>query len=58
MARGSKVTYSSRDLTIILTKETEKRLREHIAKKYPTEVYGKISQVIEEAVKEYLSRTR
>jgi hypothetical protein len=54
MARGSKVIYSSRDLTIILTKETEKRLREHIAKKYPTEVYGKISQVIEEAVKEYL----
>lgn len=41
-------------LTIMLTPETETELRNHIARKYPTEIYGKISEVIETALKEYL----
>jgi hypothetical protein len=41
-------------ITIMLTPETEKSLRTYIAKKYPTEIYGKISEIIETALKEYL----
>jgi len=41
-------------LTIILTPETEKEMRNYIARKYPTEIYGKISEVIETALKGYL----
>jgi hypothetical protein len=41
-------------LTIILTEETNRNLREYVAKKYPLESYGKISQVIEEALKQHL----
>jgi hypothetical protein len=41
----------------VLTEQTEKRLREYIAK-YPTEVYGKINQVTEDASTEYLRRLR
>jgi len=43
-------------LTIILTDETNRKLREHVAKNYPQESYGKISWVIEEALKEYMQR--
>lgn len=41
-------------MTITLTDPTEKTLREYIAKKYPTEIYGKIGEVFDDAVKEYL----
>jgi hypothetical protein len=43
-------------LTIILTEETNRNLREYVTKNYPLEPYGKISQVIEEAVTEFLKK--
>ncbi len=41
-------------LTIMLSKETEENLRKYVAQKYPTETYGKMSFVIEQALKKYL----
>jgi hypothetical protein len=43
-------------LVIIINDELEERLRRYIARKYPTETYGKIKQVIEEALTEYLQK--
>jgi 5-methylcytosine-specific restriction endonuclease McrA len=56
-AHGARVSVSKMPkLTIILTSETNRKLREYVAKKYPLESYGKISQVIEEALKQYIKR--
>lgn len=41
-------------MTIILSDEVEEQLRKYIAKKYPTETYGKISKIIEDALKQFL----
>lgn len=41
-------------LTIILDDELEKRLRGYIARNYAEETYGKISQVINEALRRFL----
>jgi hypothetical protein len=43
-------------MTIMLSKEVEEDLRKYVARKYPTEIYGKISFVIEQALKEYLAK--
>ncbi|HMK95684.1 MAG TPA: hypothetical protein VK536_09845 [Candidatus Limnocylindrales bacterium] len=40
-------------LTIVLSEKTENDLRKYVAKKYPTEIYGKISFVIEQALLKY-----
>jgi hypothetical protein len=41
-------------LTIMLSDKTNRQLREYVAKEYPMEPYGKISQVIEDSLKVYL----
>lgn len=41
-------------MTILLSDKVEEQLRIYIAKKYPTETYGKISQIIEDALKLFL----
>ena len=38
----------------MLNDETEKKLRLYIAKKYPMGTYGKISEIINEALEAYL----
>jgi hypothetical protein len=38
----------------MLSDETENSIRDYIAKKYPRESFGKISEIIETAIKEYL----
>jgi hypothetical protein len=43
-------------LTIMLTDETNKKLRDYVSKTYPQKTFGKISQVIEEALKQYLEK--
>jgi hypothetical protein len=41
-------------INIILTDETENKVRDYIAKKYPRQTFGKISEVTENALKEFL----
>ncbi len=41
-------------ITILLSDEVEEQLRRYIAKKYPTETYGKISEIIEVSIKHFL----
>lgn len=43
-------------ITIIIDDELEQRLRKYIFKRYEAKWYGKLSEVIEEAVKEHLDR--
>jgi len=43
-------------LVIIIDDKLEEKLRRHISHKYPTETYGKIKQIIEEALTEYLQK--
>lgn len=43
-------------ITINLTDETESKLRKYVTTKYPEKPYGKLSRVVEEALKEWLSR--
>jgi len=43
-------------ITINLTDETESKLRKYVTSNYPEKPYGKLSYVIEEALKEWLSR--
>jgi len=45
-------------LTIIISDEVEERLRVYIAKQYPTEIYGKLSEVVELALKEFLEKEK
>jgi len=42
-------------ITISLSDDVEKRLREHVTKTYPEKPFGKLSQVVEEALKEWLA---
>jgi hypothetical protein len=43
-------------LVVIIDDKLEERLRRYIASKYPTETYGKIKQIIEQALTEYLQK--
>jgi predicted transcriptional regulator len=43
-------------ITVIISDELEQKLRKHIAKKYPTEPYGKQKEVVEQALAEYLKK--
>lgn len=43
-------------ITINLTDETESNLRKYVTTNYPEKPYGKLSLVVEEALKEWLSR--
>jgi hypothetical protein len=42
-------------IQVILNDETEEKLRLYINKKYPKKPYGKISEVINEALDKYLA---
>jgi len=41
-------------ITITLTDKTEKQLRSYVTSKYPEKPFGKLSGVVEEALKQYL----
>lgn len=41
-------------LTIVISKESDDNLRDYIAKKYPRTSFGKLSEVAEEALTEYM----
>jgi hypothetical protein len=41
-------------ITVTLNDGIEKRLREYVTKHYPEKPFGKLSKVVEEAIKEYL----
>lgn len=43
-----------RKTTIRLKPETDQKLRLYVSKKYPTETYGKIGQVVEEAINQFI----
>jgi hypothetical protein len=43
-------------MVIIIDDKLEDQLRRYISQKYPTETYGKIRQVVEEALKQYLKK--
>ncbi len=43
-------------IMIVLDDLLEEKLRLYIANKYPTEPYGKLKSVIEEALREFLSK--
>jgi hypothetical protein len=43
-------------ITITLTDETEKKLRSYVTSKYPEKPFGKLSNVVEEALIEYLEK--
>jgi len=45
-------------LTIILSDETEERLRQHISKMYPTHTFGKLGEVAEKAIIAYLEANK
>ena len=40
-------------VAILLEDEIEQKMRKYIAKKWPLETYGKLSHVVNEALKEY-----
>lgn len=41
-------------VTVTLSDEVEKKLRQFVTTKYPEKPYGKLSQVVEEALKNWL----
>ena len=41
-------------LTVMITKEIDDNLRDYIARKYPRESYGKLSEITINALKEYI----
>lgn len=43
-------------ITITLSDETEKKLRSYVTSKYPEKPFGKLSEVVEEALIEYLEK--
>ncbi len=45
-------------ITITLTNETEKKLRSFVTKKYAKESVGKLDEVVETSVKEYLEKQK
>ena len=45
-------------ITISLTDETEKKLRSYVTSKYPKQTFGKLSEVVETSVKEYLEKQK
>ena len=45
-------------ITISLTDETEKKLRSYVTSKYPEKSFGKLSEVVEISVKEYLEKQK
>jgi hypothetical protein len=45
-------------INVVLTAETEKRLRSFVAMKYSDQVRGKLSLVVESSVKDYLDKQK
>jgi hypothetical protein len=45
-------------ITISLSDETEKKLRSYITSKYNEQTFGKLSDVVETSVKEYLEKQK
>jgi hypothetical protein len=45
-------------ITITLSDETEKELRSYVTSKYPEQPFGKLSEVVETSVKEYLNKQK
>lgn len=43
-------------LTVSLNPQTEQALRTYVSKTYPTETFGKLSEIVDKAVIEYLDR--
>jgi hypothetical protein len=43
-------------ITITLSDETEKKLRSYVTSKYPEKPFGKLSDVVEEALIEYFEK--
>jgi hypothetical protein len=43
-------------LTVNLSPETAQKLRTYVSKTYPTETFGKLSEVVETAITEYLKK--
>jgi hypothetical protein len=43
-------------LTVIISQEAENQLREYVTKKYPRSPFGKLSKVVDLAIKEYLQK--
>jgi len=44
-------------ITITIHDEIEKKLRQFVTTNYPEKPYGKLSQVVEEALKEWLAHS-
>jgi hypothetical protein len=42
-------------ITVKLTDETESKLRKYVTSKYPEKPYGKLSFIVEEALKKWFS---
>ncbi|MFH0897457.1 MAG: hypothetical protein V1850_05365 [Candidatus Bathyarchaeota archaeon] len=45
-------------ITISLTDTLEKQLREYVTKKYPEKPFGKLSGVVEEALKDWFKNRK
>jgi len=45
-------------LTVIIDDSLERELRNYIAHKYPERPYGKLTQVIEEALRDFLKKSK
>jgi hypothetical protein len=43
-------------ITVTISDETEKRLREYVTRRYPEKPFGKLSQIVEQAIKEFLEK--
>lgn len=43
-------------ITLMLSDETDKKLRAYIVKRYPEQPFGKLSEVVEAAITEYLNK--
>ena len=43
-------------ITISLSDKTEKSLRDYVALKYKKQPFGKLSEVVEKSIKEYLEK--
>lgn len=45
-------------ITISLSDETEKKLRSYLTSKYKEQPFGKLSEIVETSVKEYLEKQK
>jgi len=45
-------------ITISLTDKTEKNLRDYINSNYPEQSFGKLSEIVETSVKQYLEKQK